>query len=198
MDEQPNLREFLNEVSSFSEEDATPGSGRTAAAQARGDRQGRRDRRLGVADPHGRRRAGRASVAPRPLGRNVGPGRQPGEDGGRQCVADRQRPHPSRRRQRRAGRSRRLPRRRQQGFRRHAQQLPSRRDALSDSGRRRSSGHHRRPARRSSPPATSPTSRSAPSIRPTTSAARSTSIRCCRSISPCSARPAPANRPRSR
>ena len=34
MDEQPNLREFLNQVSSFSEEDAAPAAkAKTAAAQ---------------------------------------------------------------------------------------------------------------------------------------------------------------------
>ena len=51
---------------------------------------------------------------------------------------------------------------------------------------------------RSSRPATSRTSRSAPSIRPTTSAARSTSIPCSASTSRCWDRPVPVSRPASR
>ena len=99
------------------------------------------------------------------------------------------------RRCRRAGR---LPRRRRRGTAdRQALQFPPRRDPLSRSRVRRCSRSstadlqadlRRRRSRR--------ISRSAPSIRPTTSAPRSMSTRCSASISRCWARPVPASRPR--
>ena len=113
MDEQPNLQQFLNEVSSFSGRSAGFASEGAGGPAPTADRPGRRNRRLGLADPHGRRRAGGAAVARRPVGRHVGPGRQPGQDDRRQQLADRQRPHAARRRRRRDRRPRRLPRRRQ-------------------------------------------------------------------------------------
>ena len=198
MDDQPNLREFLNEVSSFTEE---PKRQRRLApgAIAGCHRQGRRNRRLGLADAHGRRDAGRAAVEQRPVGGDVGPGRQPGQDGGRQQLADRQRPHPQGRRQRRARRhmstssakASAIPTGELSNFRRGVTRYPI-------PGLRSACRSRPRTCARSSPPATSRISKSAPSIRPTTSAARSTSTRCCRSISRSWARPVPANRPRSR
>ena len=74
--------------------------------------------------------------------------------------------------------------------------FPPRRHALSDAGLRGVPGVDRRPASRSTPPTTARTSRSAPSIRPRTSAPRCTSMRCSASISRCWDRPAPASRPR--
>ena len=54
MNDQPNLRQFLDEVNSFGDEGqaaaAPVGQSKTLAA----DRQGARDRRLGLGDLHGR------------------------------------------------------------------------------------------------------------------------------------------------
>ncbi len=63
-------------------------------AEPAADRHGRRDRRLRLARSAWTARSLDALADPcRPVGRHVRPGRQPGQDGGRQQLADRQRPH---------------------------------------------------------------------------------------------------------
>ena len=93
MDDQPNLREFLNEVSSFSEEaPAAPkrfGKRRRWRRSAKSSKSPARARRSAWT----RRCWPRFSRTCRPVGRHVRPGRQPGQDDRRQQLADRQRPH---------------------------------------------------------------------------------------------------------
>ena len=96
MDDRPNLREFLNEVSSFQEDEAPAAPAKAAgpAPTAIGDvveiaGSGSQIRM----DARSRRRA---AVPRRSLDRHVGPGRQPDQDSRRQQLADRQRPHAAR------------------------------------------------------------------------------------------------------
>ena len=149
MDDQPNLRELLDEVSSFVGEVPRGTPARSPSCELHVDR------RSASRSP-ARARASAWTppslealpVALGPVGRDVGPGRQPGQDGGRQQLADRQRPHPA------AattdgelianvdflgeGAKR---------FDRPPQQFPPRRDPLSDPGRRGARGRDRRSAR---------------------------------------------------
>ena len=77
-------------------------------------------------------------------------------------------------------------------------QLPPRRHPLSDPRRADLSRRRPRTCARSTPPTGAARSRSAPSIRPTTSAPASMSMPCSASTSRCSARPVPASRPAPR
>ena len=101
--------------------------------------------------------------------RHVRPGRQPGQDEGREQLAGRQRPHALRRRRTRHGhRQRRLSRRGRAALRRRLRLVPPRRYPLSDPrpddpacNHRRHARHFRRHYR--------PGSKSEPWIRPTIS-----------------------------
>jgi hypothetical protein len=63
MDEQPNLREFIDEVSSFDEDQGSKAEARRGAGSA-DCRQSRRDRRLRVANPDEGRRFALAAYQP--------------------------------------------------------------------------------------------------------------------------------------
>ena len=196
MDDQPNLREFLNEVSSFSA-DPAPRHRQGCGAGARRHRQSHGNRRIGLANPPRWRGFDRPSGPQGSFGRDVRAGRQPGQDARRQKLADRQCPHPARGRRRRAGRPRRLPRRRQPRFVGQAEQFPPRRHPLSDPGLDILPVYdrgHSRDLRRQRRAAHRDRHGLSDRRHPRHALRRPDAVA---SISPCSARPVPASRLRS-
>ena len=202
MTDQPNLQQFLDEMSSFSEDGASAAAaGRSRRRTLAADRPWSSKSPARARRSRMRRRSGSHALldhADPSVAMSGQVGSQVKMMVGTE-LADRQRPHacapattarssPTSTSSAKAARD---------ADGQH-DQFPPRRHPLPDPRLRGLSGHHRGPARDVRRRRQRRTSRSAPSIRPTTSAARSTSTRCCRSISRCWARPAPANRPRSR
>ena len=111
MNDQPSLKQFLDEMSSYADAMAA-----LAPALLQRERCPPIGQVLEIAGSGSRvvmdaARAARAAGPWRSVDRHVRPGRQPGEDEGRQQLAGRQRPHPARRRRARHGhRQHRLPR----------------------------------------------------------------------------------------
>ena len=85
MNDQPNLRQFLDEMSSFSDEAAR----RASAGRSRGEQLPPIGQVVEIAGSGSQIRMDAAALAAlagasRPVGRHVRPGRQPGQDGRRQ------------------------------------------------------------------------------------------------------------------